>query len=89
MLVEILQDGLVKDGVTLVSEDIQVAPERYQVGLELGGDILSRASGAHTVPRAVMTVPIFVPDNILQTVVAIGTNAEMTELPVAVIIEVV
>ena len=67
-------------------EHVEIAAERDQVALELGRDLLALAPRAVTVARTVMTVPVFVADNIVETFLEVRLQAEGAKLAFAFVI---
>lgn len=99
MLVELLKDELVEEREALwgvvttqhslvqaVLEHVEVATERDEVSLHLGCDLLALAAGAEAVPRTMVTVPVLVTDDIIETVIEVRLQAEGAELPFAFIL---
>lgn len=99
VLVELLQNYLVEEGQRLLwlclderaagpatllrLENIEVASERDEVAFELCSDLLPLAPSAVAVTCAMMTVPAFVANNIIQTLIKVRLEAESAELALA------
>lgn len=86
LLVEILENDLVENRVRFVLQNVEVASQRDQIGLELGDDVLPGAPGAHAVAGAVDAVPVLVFDHIIDVLIVVRPKAKGAEFSLALVV---
>ena len=98
MLVELLENDLIKERhsisrticrysqTCLILENVKISAERYQVALHLSCDLLALASSTQTIAGTVVTVPVLVADNVMQTIIEVGLEAKGAKLSFAFVV---
>ena len=88
MVVKVLYNDGIEDRVTLILKFIDVSAKAHQVGFQLRSDILANAPGANAVPRAMVTVPVLVLQDLVEVVLVIRPEAERAKFSIAFIVNV-
>ena len=86
MLIKVLQYYLIENWLWIILKHIQIATKWYEISFQLRSQILPQAPSANTVSCAMMTVPIFVFQYLVDVVLVVCSETESAEFTFAFIV---